>query len=135
MRKREKKIIRLNSLCVYDLIDFTEKLGLQMSEQLASALCTNQASTIVYGLYEESTLLAVLSASLFLSLPNEQVKEGKFIYISALQTLPDLSNDTKEMCIKALMQAINIDAIQLGAERIIVAEYLAKSLELLQEGS
>ena len=110
MRKREKKIIRLNSLCV-------------------------QASTIVYGLYEESTLLAVLSASLFLSLPNEQVKEGKFIYISALQTLPDLSDDTKEMCIKALMQAINIDAIQLGAERIIVAEYLAKSLELLQEGS
>lgn len=124
MKKREKKIIRLNSLCVYDLIDFMEKLGFSMSDQLASALCTNQSSTIVYGLYEETTLLAVLSASLFLSLPNEQVKEGKFIYISAIQTLPDLSDDTKEMCIKALMQAINIDAIQLGAERIIVADYI-----------
>ena len=120
-KEKMKKLVRLNTLCVYDLVEFSEQIGKPLTEEQASVFCTQQTNTLTYGLYEESKLISIVIASLFLSYPVEGKPSGRVFYISSAGTLPDYRNNGYA---STILKVIEDDA------KVLRADYILMSSEL-----
>lgn len=112
-----RKILPLNRFCVFDLIEISKAMDNELSEEQATQFCSDTPGRLVYGLYDENTLISVAVVNLISVMPNRArwVPNGRIFYISTLFTLPDYRD---QGCASALLKAIEADATMLSTDII-----------------
>lgn len=115
MKKEITKVVVLNRLCVYELIDFAKKFDIELTENQALMYCTSPNTGVVtYGLYNDSNqLLSIMTITFCLVFPSKDAKYGRTAQLSGAYTLPEHRHKGYSSLI---LKAIEIDAKNLGVE-------------------